>query len=70
MTTANAQTPTLNIDNQQYPIESLSNEAKAILANLQATDQELARLQMQQAICQTARNAYLHALRSALPSKS
>jgi hypothetical protein len=60
-------TPMLNIDNQQFAIDSLSNEAKAILANLQATEQELARLQLQQAIYQTARNAYVQALRSALP---
>lgn len=67
MSAPQSATPMLNIDNQQFAIDSLSNEAKAILANLQATEQELARLQLQQAIYQTARNAYVQALRGALP---
>lgn len=58
---------TLNFDGQEYSLESLSDEAKAQLAGIQFVDQELARLQAQAAALQTARNAYLQALKSALP---
>lgn len=60
---------TLNFDGQEYSLESLSDEAKAQLAGIQFVDQELARLQAQVAALQTARNAYLQALKAALPSR-
>ena len=59
---------TLKIDNTEYDLDSLSNEAKAQLASLQFVDQELARLQAQMAVLQTARSAYLNGLKSLLPS--
>lgn len=59
--------PTIRIDNTDYDSESLSNEAKAQLQMLQATDQEIARLNIQLAIAQTARAGYSQALKSALP---
>ncbi|MDP2125778.1 MAG: DUF6447 family protein [Pseudohongiella sp.] len=58
---------TIKIDNIDYEFDSLSDEAKAQLQNVQFVDQELARLQAQQAAMQTARNAYLSALKAALP---
>ena len=60
--------PTIKIDNKQYDIDQLSNEAKAQLASLQFVDAELQRLQAQTAALQTARNAYAKALQAALPT--
>lgn len=62
--------PTLKIDNREYDLDSLSEEAKAQLQSLQFVDQELARLQAQVAAMQTARNAYMNALKAALASSS
>ena len=60
--------PSLNIDNIDYDLDSLSAEAKAQLQSIQFVDQELVRLQAQVAAMQTARNAYVNALRAALTS--
>ena len=59
--------PTLNIDNKEYDLDTLSNDCKAQLASIQFVDQELARLQAQAAVLQTAKVAYLQALKAALP---
>lgn len=61
--------PTLNIDNQTYDLDSLSQDAKANLQMLQATEAEIQRLNLQLAIAQTARLAYANALKAALPSR-
>jgi hypothetical protein len=58
---------TVKINNQDYELESLSDDAKAQLNNLQFVDLELARLQGQIAAMQTARYAYANALKVALP---
>lgn len=58
----------LTIDGTEYLISNLSAEAKAQLQMLQLTEQEIARLQTQLMIAQTARNAYAQALKAALPS--
>lgn len=58
---------TIKIDNIDYDLDSLSAEAKAQLQSIQFVDQELAKLQMQVAAMQTARNAYVNALKAALP---
>ena len=60
----------LNIDGHEYALDSLSDEAKAQLASLQFVEQELMRLQGQVAALQTARNAYLAALKAQLPPGS
>ena len=60
--------PNITIDNQDYDLDSLSDEAKAQLASLQFVDSELQRLTAQTAILQTARMAYANALKAALPS--
>lgn len=60
--------PTVKIDNIDYDLSSLSAEARAQLASLQFVDAELARLQMQAAALQTARMAYVNALKAALPN--
>ena len=59
--------PTITIDNKQYEIDELSNEAKAQLASLQFVDSELGRLKAKAAALQTARMAYAKALGEALP---
>lgn len=58
---------TITIDNQAYDLDTLSDEVKAQLVSLQFCDAELQRLQAQTAILQTARVAYGHALKAALP---
>ena len=58
---------TLNINNKEYELDTLSDECKAQLASIQFVDQELARLQAQAAALQTAKNAYIQALQKYLP---
>ena len=49
---------TIKINNIEYDIDKLSDEAKSQLVSLQFCDQELQRLQAQSAAIQTARMAY------------
>jgi len=59
--------PNITIDDKEYDLDSLSNEAKSQLQMIQICDQELGRLNAQLAIAQTARAAYSKALQEALP---
>jgi hypothetical protein len=59
---------TITINNKQYELGSLSDEAKSQLASIQFVDSELARLQAKAAALQTARIAYSNALQCALSS--
>jgi hypothetical protein len=58
---------TIKIDDKEYDLDKISNEAKAQLASIQFVDGELARLQAKAAALQTARNAYAKALAELLP---
>ena len=58
---------TITIDDKEYVLDDLSEAARAQLVSLQITDQEIIRLQQQQNIAQTARNAYAQALNAELP---
>jgi hypothetical protein len=58
---------TVKIDNKEYDLDTLSDECKAQLASIQFVDQELVHIQAQAAALQTAKNAYLQALKSFLP---
>jgi len=58
---------TIKIDNKEYDLDTLSDECKAQLASIQFVEKELARLQAQAAALQTAKGAYLQALKSSLP---
>lgn len=58
--------PHINIDNQDYDLDTLSADAKAQLASIQFVDAELQRLTAQTAVLQTARIAYANALKQAL----
>ena len=59
--------PTVTIDNKEYDLDSLSNEVKQHIVNLQLCDQDIQRLQIQLGIAQTARGAYSNALNAELP---
>ena len=58
---------TIKIDNKEYELDTLSDECKAQIASIQFVDQELARLQAQAAVFQTAKASYLQGLKTSLP---
>lgn len=57
---------TIKIDDKEYDLDKLSDNAKAQLVSMQFCDQELARLQSKAAALQTARVAYSNALKREL----
>lgn len=59
----------ITINGTAYAAENLSEAAKMQAVNIQVVDAELARLQQQIAIAQTARNAYGAALIEAVKGK-
>ena len=58
----------ITIDNIDYDLDSFSDEAKGQLGSLRFVDAEIARLQAQLAVLQTARMAYARALKEGLPN--
>jgi len=56
----------INLNGTNYTTAKLSVEAQNQAQNIQVVDLEIARLQQQLAIAQTARNAYSGALMSAV----
>ena len=58
---------TVTVDGKEYDLENLSREAKAQLDMILACDLKWSQLKADSAILQTARNAYLAALREMLP---
>ncbi|MBU3587825.1 hypothetical protein ICN30_08260 [Polynucleobacter sp. 31A-FELB] len=58
---------TVIIDNIEYALDSLSEEAKAQFVSLQFVDQKLAQLNAEVAVFQTARIGYANALNELLP---
>lgn len=60
----------ITINGTSYASENLTEAAKVQAANLQVVDAELARLQQQIGIVQTARNAYVAALIEAVKGKA
>ena len=59
----------VTIDGLDYPIDALSENAKAQLASVQVVDRRIANLQEELAILQTARIAYANALKQELPTQ-
>jgi len=59
----------ITINDKQYDLDKLSAEVKAQLHMLQQTDQEISHLNVQIAICQTARMAYSKAIDEQLPKE-
>lgn len=53
---------TININNKEYAVAALSDHAQQQISSIQVVDAELAKLQQQVAIYQTARHAYVQAL--------
>ena len=58
---------TVTIDNIEYALDSLSEDAKAQFTSLQFVDQKLAQLNAEAAVYQTARIGYANALNELLP---
>jgi len=58
---------TVNIDGKAYDFDSLSDEAKKLLASIRFADAKLTQLQQEAAMVQTARRTYANALADALP---
>ena len=56
----------IKIDEKEYVLDTLSEEAKAQLISLQFVDGELQRINAQSAVLQTARIAYSRALNELL----
>ena len=54
--------PNIQINNIDYDSDTLPDAAKQQLEMLAVTDAEIRRLQIQLAIAQTAKNAYIRAL--------
>lgn len=66
-TVKKSDTTKITIDGKEYGLDTLSEEAKNQLGSIQYVDAELARLNSQVAVYQTARNAYSAALNELLP---
>lgn len=60
----------ITVDGTDYAVQDLSEDARAQIGNIRATEQEIARLQVQLGIAETARRSYAAALRKALPVKT
>jgi hypothetical protein len=56
----------ITINEKEYEVDDMSEDAKAQLGSLQFVDNEIIREQMKAAVLQTARNAYAQALQTAL----
>ena len=62
--------PNFTIDDKEYDLDLLSDEAKGQLVSLQFVDSELQRLNNQIAVLKTARVAYIKALNEALAARN
>jgi hypothetical protein len=58
--------PKITVDGIEYNTEDLSDNGKAQLASLQFLEVQMAKLNNEIAVYQTARNAYVAALKAAL----
>ena len=61
--------PKISIDGVEYTLEELSADARQLVANAAAADQEVRHLQVQMLLAQTARSAFVAALKGSLPAK-
>tara|TARA_R110002073_G_scaffold22769_5_gene78490 strand:- start:740 stop:949 length:210 start_codon:yes stop_codon:yes gene_type:complete len=60
---------TIKIDDTEYELSSLNDEAKAQITNLRFVENEIVQLKAKLAIASTAKMAYQAALKNALPPK-
>ncbi|MBL1264583.1 DUF6447 family protein [Candidatus Methylomicrobium oryzae] len=63
-----AQAKTIKIDNKEYALDALPEVVKQQLASLRVVDREIARLQTQLAIAQTARSVFANGIKNNLPA--
>ena len=61
---------TLTIDGKDYDPDTLSENAKTIIRNVQFCDQEMSQIRMRTAALQTARQAYVNALKRELEGET
>lgn len=57
-----SEVPSITLNGKTYALADLTEAARNQIANIRVVDAEIARLQQQLAITQTARNAYVAAL--------
>ena len=69
MTKKKAEVAMIKINDVDYKLDDLSDDAKAQLQGIQVAEAEVKRLNVQIALAQTARNAYMQALQAALPAQ-
>ena len=62
-------TQKVTIDDKEYDLDKLSDDAKNQLVSLQYVDGKLQKLNAQAAVLQTARIAYAQALKDELPKE-
>jgi|AZIJ01.1.fsa_nt_gi hypothetical protein len=60
----------IQINNVEYNLSDLSENAQGQLRGVQIAENEMKRLNTQLALAQTARNAYMQALQDDLPEKT
>ena len=65
-----SQTNKINIDGTEYPLDNLSENAKAQLASIQFVDNQLQQLQNELAVADTARIGYTNALKKEIEKTS
>lgn len=65
-----SEVPSITLNGKTYALAELSEAARNQVANIRVVDAEIARLQQQLAIAQTARNAYVNALSGAVEHAS
>ena len=58
--------PTITIDDKEYNLDDLSNQAKEQLASIQFVQSEIKKLEGQMAVYKTAAAAYTSALKAAI----
>jgi hypothetical protein len=62
--------PKITVDGIEYNTEDLSDNGKAQLASLQFLEVQMSKLQNEIAVFQTAKNAYISALKAELQKES
>jgi len=62
--------PKITVDGIEYNTEDLSDNGKAQLASLQFLEVQMSKLQNEIAVFQTAKNAYISALKAELKKES
>ena len=62
--------PKITVDGIEYNTEDLSDNGKAQLASLQFLEVQMSKLQNEIAVFQTAKNAYISAMKAELQKES